>query len=102
MKGKLALLLGGAAGYVLGTRAGKERYEQIKSQAQKLWQNPTVQEKATQAQDFAKHKGPEVTHKMTEQAAKVAGRTTGGANTGTPPSETYPNADRPTGDLGAP
>lgn len=56
MKGKISLLVGGAAGYVLGTRAGRERYEQIKSQAQSFWGNPKVQEKASQAQDFAKDK----------------------------------------------
>ncbi|HYO39926.1 MAG TPA: YtxH domain-containing protein [Nocardioidaceae bacterium] len=57
MKAKIPLLVGGAVGYVLGTRAGRERYEQIKSQAQTLWNNPKVQEKAWAAQDFAKEKG---------------------------------------------
>ncbi len=56
MKGKISLLVGGAAGYVLGTRAGRERYEQIKSQAQSIWGNPKVQEKAAQAQDLARDK----------------------------------------------
>lgn len=56
MKGKIALLVGGAAGYVLGTRAGHDRYEQIKTQAQSLWRNPKVQEKTGQAQSFAQDK----------------------------------------------
>ena len=56
MKAKITLLVGGAVGYVLGTRAGRERYEQIKNQAQAVWTNPKVQEKATAAQDFAKEK----------------------------------------------
>src|SRR3546814_17314066 len=30
MKGKVGLVIGLAAGYVLGARAGRERYEQIK------------------------------------------------------------------------
>src|SRR5262245_15813366 len=71
MKGKIALLVGGAVGYVLGTRAGRQRYEQIKGQAQKVWQNPTVQQKATQAQDFAKEKAPEARHKVAEAAASA-------------------------------
>jgi hypothetical protein len=58
MKGKITLLVGGAVGYVLGTRAGRERYEQIKSQAQGIWNNPKVQEKAGAATDFAKEKAP--------------------------------------------
>ena len=47
MKGKITLLVGGAVGYVLGSRAGRQRYEQIKSQAQTIWNNPKVQDKAT-------------------------------------------------------
>lgn len=36
MRGKVGLVIGLAAGYVLGTRAGRERYEQIKAQAEKV------------------------------------------------------------------
>ncbi|WP_244303055.1 YtxH domain-containing protein [Leucobacter coleopterorum] len=43
MKGKIAFVLGAAVGYVLGTRAGRERYEQIKSGAQKVWNTEPVQ-----------------------------------------------------------
>ncbi len=32
MKGKIGLVVGLGVGYVLGTRAGRERYEQIKTQ----------------------------------------------------------------------
>ena len=52
---KLPLLAAAAAGYILGTRAGRERYEQIKSGARKLSQNPKVQEVAHKAQDAATH-----------------------------------------------
>ena len=69
MKGKAALVVGLAAGYVLGTRDGRERYEQIKSQAQSVWKSPKVQEKATQAQDFAREKAPVVKEKAAEAAA---------------------------------
>lgn len=51
MKGKIGLVVGGAVGYVLGTRAGRERYEQIVAQAQGLWQSPRVQEAASRAPD---------------------------------------------------
>ena len=71
MKGKITLLAGAAVGYVLGTRAGRDRYEQLKTQAQSLWQNPTVQEKKTQAQDFAKEKAPEVQEKVADAAASA-------------------------------
>ena len=43
---KLPFLLGFGAGYVLGARAGRERYEQIRGLAQQVKGNPTVQEAA--------------------------------------------------------
>jgi hypothetical protein len=43
MKGKIAFVIGAAVGYVLGTRAGRERYEQIKKGAQSVWNTPPVQ-----------------------------------------------------------
>lgn len=43
MKGKIAFVLGAAVGYVLGTRAGRERYEQIKLGAQNVWNTEPVQ-----------------------------------------------------------
>ena len=56
MAGKLKLLVGFGAGYVLGARAGRERYDQIAGKAQELWRDPRVQEKAGQAQQVVKEK----------------------------------------------
>lgn len=100
---KLGILLSGAAGYVLGSRAGRERYEQIKGMAVKVKNNPTVQEKAGQAADAAKAQAPVVKDKLTGAAgaakAKVAG---GGAADGEFPEESlmnqkdpYPQGDLP-------
>jgi hypothetical protein len=92
MKGKIGLVVGGAIGYVLGTRAGRERYEQIVTQARSLWDNPRVQDAASRV--------PEQAQRAASTAASKAGskhRDEGG--TATPP-ETYPNADAPLGDLG--
>ena len=50
---KSSLLIGVAIGYVLGSRAGHERYEQIKSGARRVRQNPQVQNVAHKAQDAA-------------------------------------------------
>ena len=51
MKGKLAFVLGAAVGYVLGTRAGRERYEQIKRSAQRVWRTEPVQRGVTKVKD---------------------------------------------------
>jgi hypothetical protein len=50
MRGKLMFITGLAAGFVLGSRAGREKYEEIRSSAKKVWENPTVQEAAGVAQ----------------------------------------------------
>ena len=36
-------LLGGAIGYLLGSRAGRERYEQIERLCRQVFSHPTVQ-----------------------------------------------------------
>lgn len=51
MRGKIAFVLGAAAGYVLGARAGRERYEQIKRGAQHLWQTEPVQRGVSAVKD---------------------------------------------------
>jgi hypothetical protein len=43
VKFKSALLIGLSAGYVLGTKAGKERYEQIRAATRQFMDNPGVQ-----------------------------------------------------------
>ena len=43
MRGKLGIAVGLAAGYVLGTRAGRERYQQRTASAKRLADDPSVQ-----------------------------------------------------------
>jgi hypothetical protein len=85
--GKVTLLAGLAAGYVLGTRDGRERYEQIRTQATKVLQDPRVKRKATQAQD----KVSQATHRASGDApGSTPGSTTPSSST-TPPSSTTPS-----------
>lgn len=69
MRTKAGFLIGAAVGYVLGTRAGQQQFEKIKAQAQKVWENPKVQEGIhdveTRATDFVKEKAPELKDKLT-------------------------------------
>jgi hypothetical protein len=46
MRNKLIFLTGVGVGYVLGTRAGRQRYEQLVRAGRKLKENPTIQETA--------------------------------------------------------
>lgn len=46
MRYKLTFFVGVGVGYVLGARAGRERYEQIMRSARRVSDNPSVQETA--------------------------------------------------------
>ncbi|AWB90757.1 YtxH domain-containing protein [Aeromicrobium chenweiae] len=71
---KLTLIAAAAAGYVLGTRAGRERYEQIKTQATNVWNNPKVQDVVDDVQTQAKHAGAEAGSKVASSAGDVASK----------------------------
>lgn len=80
MRGKILLVVGLAAGYVLGARAGRERYEDIKRAARKLWNDPRVQHQVRNAGDFAKDKAPDVVEFLADGAKKVAAQVSGSRN----------------------
>ncbi|MFI9200490.1 YtxH domain-containing protein [Streptomyces sp. NPDC053048] len=42
MRYRLTFITGAAVGYVLGARAGRERYEELRKGAQRVAQNPAV------------------------------------------------------------
>ena len=70
---KLGMLAAGAVGYVLGARAGRERYDQIAYQAQRIWTNPKVQRAASEAQERAREVAPVVAEKVGGAAKSAAG-----------------------------
>jgi hypothetical protein len=70
---KLLLLVAGGVGYVLGTRAGRERYEQMRAAYDKVKNDPRVQEKTQQATDLAKEKLGEAASVATEKVKSAAG-----------------------------
>lgn len=71
MRGKILIVTGLAVGYVLGARAGRERYEQIKRAAIKFWNDPRVQQQVETVEEFAKDKAPEVVDFISDNAKKV-------------------------------
>ena len=72
--GKVSFVAGVAVGYVLGARAGKQRYEQIKGQATRLWASEPVQSRVGSATDAVKQQAaPYVTEKLGD-AVKAVGQ----------------------------
>lgn len=74
MRGKILFTLGLGIGYVFGTRAGRARYNEIKSAALKVWNDPRVQEQVSVATEFVKEKAPEVVDFVSANAKKVAAK----------------------------
>jgi hypothetical protein len=89
---KIVTLAAAATGYVLGTRAGRQRYEQISTQAQKLWQDPRVQKAASDARETAAAKAPVVKDKVSKMTGgKVGGTSNGSSDMGTSSTSTTPS-----------
>jgi len=59
MRGKLLFVAGAAVGFVLGARAGRERYDQLKEAATRAWQSPAVQKQVHAVEDFVADKAGE-------------------------------------------
>jgi hypothetical protein len=89
---KLTLLAAGAVGYVLGARAGRERYEQIKAGATKVAQDPRVRAKANEAGQTLKEQAPVVKDKVVDAAtsAKDAAKDKVSNHSGPDQSAPYP------------
>jgi len=94
MKGKILLVVGLGVGYVLGTRAGREKYDQLKARAQKLWNDPRVQKGVNQAEDFVKDKAPEVAEFLSDGAKKVVSQVSGSKAPAKKPTAAKPAATK--------
>jgi aminopeptidase N len=77
VKGKILFVAGLGLGYVFGTRAGREKYEELRSAALKVWNDPRVQKQVDAAQDFVKDKAPEVADFVSDNAKKVVAQVSG-------------------------
>ncbi|MGY6497696.1 MAG: YtxH domain-containing protein [Microcella sp.] len=71
MRGKILFATGLAVGYVLGTRAGRERYNQIKRAADRFWGDPRVQRQVDKVDGYVRDKAPEVAEFVADGAKKV-------------------------------
>ncbi|MFF4346555.1 YtxH domain-containing protein [Streptomyces sp. NPDC001530] len=90
MRYRLTFVAGLVLGYVLGTRAGRERYEQLKKSARQVAQNPavrnTAETAAQQGREFAgkayhavsEKVGDHVPDSVTERVRSLRERNTNG------------------------
>jgi hypothetical protein len=73
--GKLSFLAGMAAGYVLGAKAGTQRYEQIRRTSGKVWNSQPVQNQVANAKEVARTKAAPVVADMVADAARATAST---------------------------
>ncbi|AWB92673.1 hypothetical protein [Aeromicrobium chenweiae] len=70
---KLTLLTAFGGGYVLGAKAGRERYEQIREAAQQVKADPRVQQATAQAEDLVREAATKVTEDPRVKSAVARG-----------------------------
>lgn len=72
--GKLSLLVGLGAGYVLGAMAGRRRYEQIRTRTNQLWGHPKVRQSRTALGREVRSRAPQVAAAAGSAAIRAAGQ----------------------------
>ncbi|HWL03188.1 MAG TPA: hypothetical protein VNQ52_12570 [Microbacteriaceae bacterium] len=78
LKGKLVLIgLGVGVGYILGAKAGRERYEQIANAASTVWNAPIVQGVRATATGFVDARLDDLAGLLKIGAASAIDRATG-------------------------
>ncbi len=86
--GKMSFVVGAGLGYILGARAGRERYEKIKGAGAKVWESPKVQQNVHKVEakvsDAARQRAGAVTDKVASTVKAKLG------SNQTPPPATPP------------
>lgn len=72
MRMRLGLIAGFGAGYVLGAKAGQQRYEEIREGFNKLMGTEQAQQLQSQVRDVAGRAGQIIEEKASESVAKVS------------------------------
>lgn len=88
MKGKILFVAGLGLGYVLGTRAGREKYDELKAAALSVWNDPRLQKQVDAAQEFVKDKAPEVAEFVSDGAKSIVDKVSGKSDAGAKKSDT--------------
>jgi len=82
----VTFVLGLAVGYVVGTRQGRQGYENLKNRASDLWSNPRVRRTVSDAQKVVRDKAP----KLAGAASKAVDKIDAAASTSTGAAENLP------------
>jgi hypothetical protein len=78
MRFRLGLTTGFATGYVLGTKAGKERYEQLRSAWQSLTNSAPAQQVGAEVRGAASRAGDRIEDRASTGVARMTDRVKGG------------------------
>jgi hypothetical protein len=81
--GRFGLAIGAATGYVLGTKAGRERYEQIVGAAKQLGERPEVKRIVEQAPGAIETKVGQVAEKAADKVGQAREKVAPNPSTGT-------------------
>jgi hypothetical protein len=97
MMKKAVFAAGAALGYVLGTRAGREQYEQLKNKSYELWKSPRIQDNVSALVGVLKDKagGTQQADTRPTDAQDTGTPNVGPRNTGT--QGEFPPSSYPTG-----
>jgi hypothetical protein len=91
---KLIFITGVGIGYVLGTRAGREKFDQMVAQARKFWESPTVQEAAGVVQAQATKLYDDGKQAVSDQVHRLSGRSETSIEEGTTTTSEDPASRR--------
>lgn len=100
MRFRLGFILGAAAGYTFGAKAGQERYEEIQRAIASLKRSEPAQQFTAEVREAASKAGHVIEEKAAESVAKVTSRARGRDDGNPPTSSAGPTAAPPTSSAG--
>jgi hypothetical protein len=95
---RLLIVTAGGIGFLLGSRAGREPYEQFMRAIGQLKDDPRVQEKAQQGAQLVREQAPVVADKVSGAAKAATGKVTS-AVSGSKDSGSAPSSEADTDEL---
>ena len=100
---KFVFVLGLGAGYVLGARAGRKRYDQISSVAKTVWDTKLVRARRADVDEFSRKLAPKVADAAVSGAKLVTAQVTKAVkDNGKMTSSSKSTPPAPTGTVGNP